>query len=217
MIQLASSWQKVRFDQICKNISDRIDDPKQADTDYYVGLEHLDSEEPKILRHGSPQDVVSSKSYFKKGQILFGRRRVYLKKLAIAHRDGICSTDIYVMEPKSEKIINEFLPIFMQSEEFYERTKKLSAGSLSPRVKWSQLSKQEFLIPPIPEQETILSLTHQIDDTITKTQDLLDKTKIYSISRRESLLTRGIGHTKSKEVINDFGKTKIPKMQKLSF
>ena len=65
------SWQKVRFDQICKNISDRIDDPKQAKTDYYVGLEHLDSEEPKILRHGSPQDVVSSKSYFKKGQILF--------------------------------------------------------------------------------------------------------------------------------------------------
>ena len=85
------SWQKVRFDQICKNISNRIDDPKQADTDYYVGLEHLDSEEPKILRHGSPNDIGATKLRFKSGQILFGKRRWYLRKLAVAQREGICS------------------------------------------------------------------------------------------------------------------------------
>ena len=69
------SAQKVRFDQICKNISDRIDDPKEAETDYYVGLEHLDPEEPKILRHGNPQDVSKTKLQFKTDHILFGKRK----------------------------------------------------------------------------------------------------------------------------------------------
>ena len=201
------SWQKVRFDQICKNISNRIDDPKQADTDYYVGLEHLDSEEPKILRHGSPNDVGATKLRFKPGQILFGKRRWYLRKLAVAQREGICSAHMMVLEPIGGKITKEFLSILMQGEDFFEKARRVSAGSLSPTIKWKDLAKQEFRIPPIPEQETILSLTHQIDDAISKTQNLLEKTKIYFTSRRESLLTRGIGHTKFKKVKWLYGKT----------
>ncbi len=201
------SWQKVRFDQICKNISNRIDDPKQANTDYYVGLEHLDSEEPKILRHGSPNDVGATKLRFKPGQILFGKRRWYLRKLAVAEREGICSAHMMVLEPIEGKITKEFLSILMQGEDFFEKARRVSAGSLSPTIKWKDLAKQEFLIPPIPEQETILSLTHQIDDAIIKTQSLLQQTKIYSVSKRENLLTRGIGHTKFKKVPWYYGKT----------
>ena len=207
MIQLASSWQKVRFDQICKNISNRIDDPKQADTDYYVGLEHLDSEEPKILRHGSPNDVGATKLRFKSGQILFGKRRWYLRKLAVAQREGICSAHMMVLEPIGGKITKEFLSILMQGEDFFEKARRVSAGSLSPTIKWKDIARLEFLIPPIPEQETVLSLTHQIDGVITKTQSLLQQTKIYSVSKRENLLTRGIGHTKFKKVKWHYGKT----------
>ena len=114
-------WQKVRFDQICKNISNRIDDPKQADTDYYVGLEHLDSEEPKISRHGSPQDVSKTKLLFKPGHILFGKRNWYLRRLAVAQREGICSAHMLVLEPIEGKITKEFLPLLMFSDEFYEK------------------------------------------------------------------------------------------------
>jgi len=207
VIQLASSWQKVRFDQICKNISNRIDDPKQANTNYYVGLEHLDSEEPKILRHGSPQDVSKTKLLFKPGHILFGKRNWYLRRLAVAQREGICSAHMLVLEPIEGKITKEFLPLLMFSDEFYEKALMVSAGSMSPTIKWKDIAKLEFLIPPIPEQETTLSLTHQIDDAIAKTQDLLEKTKIYFISSLKTLVTRGIGHTKFKKVKWIYGKT----------
>ena len=146
MIQLASSWQKVRFDQICKNISNRIDDPKQADTDYYVGLEHLDSEEPKISRHGSPQDVSKTKLLFKPGHILFGKRNWYLRRLAVAQREGICSAHMLVLEPIEGKITKEFLPLLMFGDDFYEKALMVSAGSMSPTIKWKDLAKQEFLI-----------------------------------------------------------------------
>jgi len=201
------SWQKVRFDEICKNISDRIDDPKQAETDYYVGLEHLDSEDPKISRHGSPQDVSATKLKFKTGQILFGKRRWYLRKVAVAEREGICSAHMMVLESIDDKIKKEFLSILMQGDEFFEKALSVSAGSLSPTIKWKDLSTLEFLIPSIEQQEEILSLTHKIDDTISNAQNLLEKTKNYMVSRRELLLTRGIGHTKFKKIPWHYGKT----------
>ena len=214
------SWQKVRFDEICKNISERIDDPKQAKTDYYVGLEHLDSEDPKISRHGSPQDVSKTKLLFKPGHILFGKRNWYLRRLAVAQRDGICSAHMLVLEPIEGKSTKEFLPLLMFSDDFYEKALMVSAGSMSPTIKWKDLAPLEFLIPSIAQQENILSLTHKIDQTISNSQKLVEKTKNYMISRRESLLTRGIDHTKFKKVKWMFGKTiEIPEewtIEKLS-
>jgi type I restriction enzyme, S subunit len=201
------SWQKVRFDEICKNVSDRIEDPKQAETDYYIGLEHLDSEDPKISRHGSPQDVGATKLKFKTGQILFGKRRWYLRKLAVAEREGICSAHMMVLESIDDKIKKEFLSILMQGEDFFEKALSVSAGSLSPTIKWKDLSTLEFLIPSIEQQENILSVMQKIDDSISNAQTLLEKTKNYMVSRCESLLTRGIGHTKFKKVPWYYGKT----------
>lgn len=212
------SVQKVRFDQICKNISNRIDDPKQADTDYYVGLEHLDSEEPRILRHGNPNDVNATKLKFKSGQILFGKRRWYQRKLAVAEREGICSAHMMVLEHIEDFITKDFLPILMQGEDFFEKAISVSAGSLSPTIKWKDLAKEEFLIPSIPEQQSTILLISQIDDSITHTQNLLEKTKNYFISRREDLLTKGIGHTKFKKIKWYYGKIiEIPEEWELEY
>jgi len=90
------TWNKVRFDEICSNISNRINNPKEAETDYYVGLEHLESEQLKIRKHGTPDDVSATKLKFESGQILFGKRRFYQRKLAVANREGICSAHMLV-------------------------------------------------------------------------------------------------------------------------
>ena len=200
-----NAWSKIRFGEICKNITERIDDPKQAGTDYYVGLEHLDSEDPKINRYGDPSTVNSSKFRFKSGQVLFGRRRAYLRKLAIADREGICSTDIFVLDTIEGSVIKDFLPLLMQTEEFFNIVLTHSAGSLSPRIKWSHLAKQEFWIPSISEQEKIVKVIQNIDAAISCTQDLLDKLTIFKNSKANELLTVGLGHTKFKKVKSLFG------------
>jgi len=206
MSRLQTAWQKVRFDEICKNISDRIDDPKQAGTNYYVGLEHLEPEELKIRKNGTPDDVNATKLKFKPGQILFGKRRWYQRKLAVAEHQGICSAHMMVLEAKEGKIVKKFLPLFMQGEEFFERALMISEGSLSPTIKWKNLARQEFLIPPPSEQEPIVSTIHQIDDTISKTQDLLEKIQTYKNSQAIELLTKGIGHTKFKKIKSRYEK-----------
>jgi restriction endonuclease S subunit len=202
-------WQKVRFDEICKNISDRVENPKNAGTDYYVGLEHLDSEDLVIRRHGTPDDVNATKLRFKKGQILFGKRRFYQRKLAVADKDGICSAHMLVLDALDGKIVSGFLPILMQSEEFFERAMMISEGSLSPTIKWRNLAKQEFWIPSKVQQEKILELIELIDLTITKTYDLIKHYRLFKNSIIDELFTKGINHTEFKSVTSIFKKSVI--------
>ena len=97
-------------------VNDRIDDPAEAYVEYYVGLEHLDSESLTIRRWGAPSDVDATKLRFWAGDIIFGRRRVYQRKLAVADFDGICSAHAMVLRAKPAVALPEFLPFFMQSD-----------------------------------------------------------------------------------------------------
>jgi type I restriction enzyme, S subunit len=179
-------------------------------------LEHLEPLELKIKRHGSPNDIIGTKLRFKSGQILFGKRRFYQKKLAIAECDGICSAHMLVLEAISDKILISFLPFLMQSDIFYQKALMISEGSLSPTIKWKNLAKQEFLIPSKQIQQKIINLISNIDQSITKTQYLLEKLKTYKNTKANELLTRGIGHTKFKKVKSLFGKyEEIPEDWKL--
>jgi len=212
ILMKTNTWQRVRFEEICRNVSTRINDPKNSGYDKYVGLEHLDTLESKIMRWGSTQDIESSMTSFKSGQILFGRRNWYLRRVAVSDFDGICSADIYVLEPIKGKIIPEFLPIFMHSEKFFQKNMMYSTGSMSTRVKWSNLAKLEFEIPSIEEQKSIVSTISKIDDLISKTHLFLQKLSQYHTSKMNSLLTKSLQKHPLKKVKWHFGKTiSIPK------
>ena len=206
MKQTLSYWEHIVFDNMCNNVSSRMNTPNNSKYNRYVGLEHLDTLEPKIMRWGSSRSIKSSVTLFKEGQILFGRRNWYLRRVAVADFAGVCSADIYVLEVHGDKIVHDFLPIFMHSEQFFNEVLKYSVGSMSTRVKWSHLAKIEFKIPKIAEQQKIVNIVSRIDDSVTKTQRLLEKIKTYKASKADELLTKGIGHKKFKKVKWLFGK-----------
>ena len=174
MLKSASKngWIKHRFDEMAVVVNDRIDDPAEADVEYYVGLEHLDSESLTIRRWGAPSDVDATKLRFRAGDIIFGRRRVYQRKLAVADFDGICSAHAMVLRAKPAVALLEFLPFFMQSDLFMERAKEISVGSLSPTINWKTLAKEEFALPPLDEQQritTVLKAMEEAGETIVDT------------------------------------------------
>lgn len=150
--QLKPGWKVWRFDQIAINVNERVDNPSESGMEHYVGLEHLDSDSLKIRRWGSPDDVEATKLVFRKGDIIFGRRRAYQRKLGVAEFDGICSAHAMVLRAKPEVVLPEFLPFFMQSDIFMNRAVEISVGSLSPTVNWKTLALQEFALPPLLEQ-----------------------------------------------------------------
>lgn len=122
-----------------------------------VGLEHLTPGEITLERWDVGTENTFTKG-FKKGQMLFGRRRAYLKKAALAPFDGICSGDITVIEAIPEKINPELLPFIIQNDLLFDYAVGNSAGSLSPRVKWESLKGYEFDLPELDKQEGLVEL-----------------------------------------------------------
>ncbi|GHU89280.1 hypothetical protein FACS1894202_07090 [Clostridia bacterium] len=129
-----------------------------------VGLEHLTPEDVNL----TAWDVDSENTFtkrFSKGQVLFGRRRAYLKKAAVAPCDGICSGDITVIAAKPDSLAPELLPFIIQNDRFFDFAVEKSAGSLSPRAKWEHLRELEFDLPPIDEQHRLAEVLWTFDET----------------------------------------------------
>lgn len=189
-------WRRYRFDEMAVMVNDRVDDPTKANVEYYVGLEHLDSESLAIRRWGSPSDVEATKLRFRAGDIIFGRRRVYQRKLAVAPFDGICSAHAMVLRARPEAALPEFLPFFMQSDVFMERAREISVGSLSPTINWATLARQVFDLPPLEVQRQISEVLAASHATVQSHEDLLRPLGVLRKSLAEKLTTEGIGHSR---------------------
>lgn len=130
-----------------------------------VGLEHLIPKQIKLENWDVDVDNTFTKM-FRKGNVLFGRRRAYLKKAAYATVDGICSGDITVIEVIPGKIYPELLPFIIQNDDLFDYAVGKSAGSLSPRVKWEHLKNYEFTLPAdIDKQKEIADLLWSMIET----------------------------------------------------
>ncbi|MCD7798161.1 MAG: restriction endonuclease subunit S [Akkermansiaceae bacterium] len=140
-----------------------------------VGLEHLVPEEITLTTWDEGSDNTFTKM-FRKGDVLFGRRRAYLKKAAVAPFDGICSGDITVIEAKPDRILPELLPFIIQNDALFDFAVGKSAGSLSPRVKWEHLKNYEFELPDMDKQKELAELLWAIDDTKKAYQKLISAT-----------------------------------------
>lgn len=204
LTEVPPNWIKVRFDEIAENITDRIDKPKESGLEYYIGLEHLDTDQIRIKGFGSTDDVEATKFLCKKGDIIFGKRNAYLRKVAVTDRDAVVSAHSMVIRPKGNLIVPDFLPCFMQSSAFWKTAHAISEGSMSPTIKWKTLAKQEFWIPSIEEQKKISEVLWAIEENAEKNQKLMDMKKTLKEGLLNKLMIKGIGHFYFKDSL--FGK-----------
>lgn len=136
-----------------------------------VGLEHLDPQNINLTRWSEQENTFTK--MFRKGNMLFGRRRAYLKKAAVAPFDGICSGDITVIEAIPERVIPELLPFIIQNDSLFDFAVQKSAGSLSPRVKWEHLKNYEFELPNMDKQKQLAELLWSMNETMESYRELI--------------------------------------------
>ena len=107
---------------------------------------------------------------------MFGRRRAYLKKAAVAPFDGICSGDITVIRAIEDKVDPDLLPFIIQNDFLFDFAVGKSAGSLSPRVKWTHLKEFAIELPSMPEQSKLAETLWSINETKNAYEELINKT-----------------------------------------
>jgi type I restriction enzyme S subunit len=172
-----------------------------------VGLEHLIPEEITLTSWDEEKENSFTKR-FHEGDILFGRRRAYLKKAAVAPFEGICSGDITVIEAIPERILPELLPFIIQNDALFEFAVGKSAGSLSPRVKWQNLKNYEFELPNMKKQRELAKLLWAVDSTKKAYQKLISKTDELVKSQFIEMFGNPIRNGKYKKVaIREIGET----------
>lgn len=171
----------MRFDQLAVEVKDKID-PREADLDRYVGLEHLEPESLTIREWGSPADVDSTKIRFRTGDVIFGKRRAYQRKLALADFDGICSAHAMVLRPVPEVMLPDFFPFFLQSEAFMARAVKISVGGLSPTINWGDLAREEFLVPSLQRQRRLADALMAARDCAESQRSVLERLKMLRLA-----------------------------------
>lgn len=159
---------RVCLGDVAREVKQKASDETALPT---VGLEHLDPGEVELARWDQNTETTFTKG-FSKGQVLFGRRRAYLRKAAVAPFDGICSGDITVIAAKDGILLN-LLPFVIQNESLFDHAVTNSAGSLSPRVKWQSLSQFEFNLPSIDKQEKLAETLWAAQDVKRNYRSLL--------------------------------------------
>ena len=190
----------VKFGNIVRDVKinvDRSNNPYK----HYVAGDHMDSEDLTIHRHGdfATDDVGPAFTrIFKPGQILYGSRRTYLKKIAVADFSGICANTTFVLESKDETVfLTRLLPFIMLSESFTRWSIAHSKGSTNPYVLFSDLADYELDLPPIYEQRILADklwaayrLKESYKKLLTATQEMVKSQFIEMFGNPLSLVQR---------------------------
>ncbi len=192
MAALKPGWRRVKFGDVVRLSKARCADPLAQGFERFVGLEHVEPGDLRIRRWGNVADGTTFTNVFLPGQVLFGKRRAYQRKVAVADFAGVCSGDIYVLESKDAGVLlPHLLPLICQTEAFFEHAVGTSAGSLSPRTNWTNLARFEFALPPPEEQERVFGILSATNAVSEKFDELLAATTVLFMSSLEAAQGEG--------------------------
>jgi type I restriction enzyme S subunit len=158
-----SSWRECKLGDVAKisKKSWKVGDEQMP----YIGLEHIEEAKLRLNGIGKSDDVASNKFRFQAGDTLFGKLRPYFRKVVKPDFDGICSTDIWVINPQ-KGIDKDFIFYFFANKELVDISYSASGGTRMPRADWDFLAQTIWNIPPLEEQKAIAEVLSSLDDKI---------------------------------------------------
>lgn len=186
---LKPGWRRVKFGDVVRLSKARSQNPLADGLERYVGLEHLEPGDLRIRSWGNVADGTTFTNRFEPGQVLFGKRRAYQRKVAVADFAGVCSGDIYVLESKDAGVLlPELLPFICQTDAFFEHAVGTSAGSLSPRTNWTSLAKFEFALPSLSVQRECVALLQAAEAVRIELSNAFDAAWLLRLSTYQNLM-----------------------------
>lgn len=200
MAMLKTGWKPVKFGEVVRQVKNKVD-PETSGLERYVAGEHMDTDDLRIRRWGEIGDGYLGPAFhmhFKPGQVLYGSRRTYLRKVAVADFEGICANTTFVLEPHNpEELHPQFLPFLMQTDAFNQYSVKNSKGSVNPYINFSDLARFEFALPPMEVQRAAIAklqvatnCSNSLEEALTAGERLLQAYKDEEIGKFKSPRTK---------------------------
>jgi type I restriction enzyme S subunit len=170
---IPEGWEPVKLGDIAQDIRRSINPDLINPETPYFGLEHLPRKSIALSEWGTASQVQSTKLFFHKGEILFGKIRPYFHKVGVAPVEGVCSSDAVVIKAKA----TDYFPIVLacvSSEEFVAHATQTSQGTKMPRANWDVLIKYPVVIPPLP---LLYQFNEFMQNTLAQIHNLIFKNR----------------------------------------
>lgn len=162
--EVPEGWRSGRVSDLVAEVTTRINPQNFADPEMrYLGLEDIGQGTGTVVSIGRAGDATSQKSRFAAGDILFGKLRPNLRKVARPDFDGMCSTDISVFRAKPH-ISPDFAFRVLSSDPVIKHAVANSAGTKMPRTHARSILSFETVLPPLDEQQRIADVLRSLDD-----------------------------------------------------
>ena len=169
------AWEVVRVGDILQKSSDAVLPETLPGPVVYVGLENITQDTGQIsgdIVTDDPSDIKSMKNVFCPGDILYGKLRPNLNKVWLADRNGICSTDIFVIRPIDGRVMSSFYAHVFRSDEFKNDVLSQIKGAQLPRVGWQSFANITVPCPPLDVQRAIVAEIESEGELVAASREL---------------------------------------------
>ncbi|WNK51482.1 restriction endonuclease subunit S [Pantoea agglomerans] len=166
-MNLPDTWAEARLGDVLSRVDTKVDpQTSQTNSHFYIGLEHIESHTGRLLRDAEEvtesRDILSIKTAFNAGDILYGKLRPNLSKVHLATQEGICSTDIWALRT-AECLLPDFALRYLRSPAIYVRAAQLATGANLPRLSADAFDRLPIPLPTLPEQQRIVDVLEQAE------------------------------------------------------
>lgn len=157
---------------------------------FYVALENIESWTGCFIE---AENIYEGEGVsFDKGDILFGKLRPYLAKAWLADRAGIAVGDFFIIRTDLNEIDPEYLQKYLLTPSCLDFLNSTTIGAKMPRISWNVFSVLRVPVPPLGEQEAIVSILNaeitKIDSLIKEAEKAIDLMK----ERRSALISAAV-------------------------
>ena len=180
-------WKVGRLRTTTENVIDQTN--QKSNWEVYIALEHVESWTGRIHEYDSDVVFESQVKKFRCNDVLFGKLRPYLAKIARPSTNGVCVGEFLVLRPRNDELMPNYLEYLLRSQPMIDLINASTFGAKMPRTDWQFIRELLHSLPPLSEQMSISDFldrkTEKIKTLIDKNQMLVERLK----EKRAALIT----------------------------
>jgi len=154
-------WEIPRLKSLVRNAVES--ETERQDSDLYVALEHVESWTGRIRRADTDVVFDSQVKRFRAGDILFGKLRPYLAKVARPASDGVCVGEFLVLRPPAGTATAPYLEQLLRSKSIVDEVSASTFGAKMPRADWTFMGGMRVCLPALTERTAIVRYLNHVD------------------------------------------------------
>ncbi|WP_206515152.1 restriction endonuclease subunit S [Xanthomonas sp. BRIP62411] len=166
-------WELRRLKFLANNLTNQT--TTKANDEIYLALEHVESWTGVARPLEGDVEFASTVRRFVTDDVLFGKLRPYLAKVTRAVRAGVCVSEFLVLRSRKELVLPAYLEQLLRCKRVIDLINSSTAGAKMPRADWTFIGNVRLAVPPVDEQQDILSFisieTKGLDETVRRAND----------------------------------------------